>query len=84
MRTALIHYWLINRRGGEKVLSALAEMFPAADIFTHVYVPDVLPPELRRHRIATTFIGRLPGAARLYKGYLPLMPMAWKSGFTGI
>jgi glycosyltransferase involved in cell wall biosynthesis len=39
-------------------------------------VPDVLPPELRRHRIATTFIGRLPGAARLYKGYLPLMPMA--------
>lgn len=76
MRVALIHYWLVNWRGGEKVLSALAELFPTADIFTHVYAPGVLPPELCQHRITTTFIGRLPRATRWYKGYLPLMPMA--------
>ena len=39
MNTALLHYWLTNMRGGEKVLLALAEMFPEADIFTHAYVP---------------------------------------------
>lgn len=76
MRVALIHYWLVNWRGGEKVLAALAELFPLADIFTHVCRSEILPPELRTHRITTTFIGRLPGAARWYKGYLPLMPMA--------
>ena len=37
MRTALLHYWLTNVRGGEKVLSALGEMLPEADIFTHAY-----------------------------------------------
>lgn len=35
MKTALLHYWLTNMRGGEKVLAALGEMFPGADIFTH-------------------------------------------------
>jgi len=34
MKTAIVHYWLINMRGGEKVLEALLEMFPAADIYT--------------------------------------------------
>ena len=32
MKTALLHYWLTNVRGGEKVLYAIAEMFPDADI----------------------------------------------------
>lgn len=38
-RVALIHYWLVGMRGGEKVLEALCRMFPQADIFTHVVVP---------------------------------------------
>ena len=33
MKTALLHYWLTNMRGGEKVLAALGEMLPEADIF---------------------------------------------------
>ena len=35
MKTALLHYWLTNVRGGEKVLAALGEMLPEADVFTH-------------------------------------------------
>jgi len=31
---------------------------------------------IRRHRVRTSFIGSLPRAARLYKRYLPLMPLA--------
>ena len=34
MKTALLHYWLTNVRGGEKVLAALAGMLPDADLFT--------------------------------------------------
>ena len=40
MKTALLHYWLTNMRGGEKVLAALGDIFPDADIFTHAYVPE--------------------------------------------
>lgn len=43
MRVAIVHYWLVSMRGGEKVLEALCQLFPEADIFTHVYDPDSSP-----------------------------------------
>lgn len=76
MKTALIHYWLVNERGGEKVLAKLAEMFPDADLFTHVYDPSAVPEVIRRLNIRTTFIQKLPFAKILYKNYLSLMPWA--------
>lgn len=76
MRVALIHYWLVGMRGGEKVLEALCRLYPDADIFTHVYVPGAVSETIRRHRVRTTFIDRLPRAPALYKRYLPLMPTA--------
>ena len=76
MKVAIIHYWLVGMRGGEKVLEALCEIFPQADIFTHVYVPEAVSDTIRQHRVTTTFIGSLPAAPRLYKKYLPLMPLA--------
>jgi glycosyltransferase involved in cell wall biosynthesis len=76
MKVAIVHYWLVGMRGGEKVIEALCEMYPQADIFTHVYVPEMVSDTLRRHRIIPTFINSLPRAARMYKTYLPLMPLA--------
>jgi len=76
MRVALIHYWLVSWRGGERVLEAIANLLPGADLFTHVARPSVLPPSLRRRRITESPIARLPFARRLYPFYLPLMPRA--------
>jgi len=76
MRVALVHYWLVSMRGGEKVLEELCQLFPQADIFTHVYDPDAISPIIKRHRIRTTFVNSLPFAKKLYRRYLPLMPMA--------
>lgn len=76
MKVALIHYWLITMRGGEKVLEALCELYPDADIFTHVYDPSTMSAEIRKHKVNTTFINRLPKAKTMYQSYLPLMPMA--------
>ncbi len=76
MRVAIIHYWLVGMRGGEKVLESLCRMFPEADIFTHVYLPGRISPVINRHRVRTTSIAKLPFAARLYQKYLPLMPRA--------
>lgn len=76
MRVALIHYWLVSMRGGEKVLEALLELFPEADVFTHVYAPENVSPAIRQRRVNTTFIQKLPFAAAHYPKYLPLMPLA--------
>lgn len=76
MKTALIHYWLVGMRGGEKVLEALCRLFPEADIFTHVYCPEAVSETIRKHPVKTTFINKLPGARKHYQHYLPLMPMA--------
>jgi len=76
LRVAIIHYWLVGMRGGEKVLEEICALFPQAEIFTHVLDPEAISPALRQHQIHTTFINGLPGARKHYQKYLPLMPMA--------
>jgi len=67
LRVAIIHYWLVGMRGGEKVVEALCELYPQADIFTHVYNPHAVSDTINRHPVATTFIQSLPRAAQWYK-----------------
>jgi len=76
MKTAIVHYWLVNIRGGEKVIEALLEMFPDADIFTHVYNPKKMSPLIKERRVFTSRINRLPFSKKLYRIYMPLMPDA--------
>jgi len=76
MKVAIVHYWLINMRGGEKVIEALLEMYPNADIFTHVYNPKKTSALINSKRIFTSRINKLPFAKKLYQFYMPLMPNA--------
>lgn len=76
MRIAIIHYWLVGMRGGEKVLEEIASLYPQADIYTHVADPTRLSPALADRNIQQTFIGGLPFARRAYKAYLSFMPRA--------
>jgi glycosyltransferase involved in cell wall biosynthesis len=76
MKVAIVHYWLLNMRGGEKVIEALLEMFPQADIFTHVYNPKEVSGIINSRRVVTSRINRLPFAKKLYQLYMPLMPNA--------
>lgn len=73
MRAAIVHYWLLNWRGGEKVLEALCRLLPDADIFTLFYDPHVVSDEIRRHRVTASFLNPL---RRYYRRLLPLMPVA--------
>ena len=75
MKVAIIHFWFVSMRGGEKMIEALVEMFPDADIYTHVYNPAVSA-KINKQRIFTSRINRLPFAKKLYQLYLPLMPRA--------
>lgn len=75
MKVALVHYWLTGMRGGEKVLEALCELYPDADIFTLVVAPEQLSPTLQAHKITTSFLQRI-GGVKHYKKMLALMPFA--------
>lgn len=76
MRIAIVHYWLVGMRGGEKVIESLCRLYPQADIFTHCVDKEQLSPLLKNKTIYTTFINNLPFAIRYYKYYLPFMPLA--------
>jgi glycosyltransferase involved in cell wall biosynthesis len=76
MKTAIVHFWLVNMRGGEKVIEALLEMLENADIFTHVYKPKSISPLINSKRVFTSRINKLPFAKKLYQLYMPLMPNA--------
>lgn len=76
MKVAIVHYWLVGMRGGERVLERMLALFPQADIYTHVYIPEKVSAAIRQRTVRTTFIDRIPGARRHYQKFLPLMPMA--------
>src|SRR6266581_4101997 len=73
MRVAIVHYWLLNQRGGEAVLEALLRLLPDADLFTLFYDPERVSPAIRARRITASFLNPL---RRHYRTLLPLMPMA--------
>jgi glycosyltransferase involved in cell wall biosynthesis len=76
MRTAIVHYWLLNQRGGEKVVDALCRLLPGADIYTLFCDPATLSPAMRTHGVTTSFLNPLRS---YYRSLLPLMPMALES-----
>jgi glycosyltransferase involved in cell wall biosynthesis len=71
-----VHDWLTGMRGGEKVLEALCELHPRADIFTLIHDRGSVSRSIESHRIATSFVQWLPFARSKYRSYLPLFPLA--------
>ncbi|MFO7962790.1 MAG: glycosyltransferase [Desulfobacterales bacterium] len=76
MKVAIIHYWLINTRGGEKVLEVLCDIFPDADIYTLVLKSSAVSKNILSHKITTSFIQKLPYGIKKYQNYIPLHPFA--------
>jgi glycosyltransferase involved in cell wall biosynthesis len=75
-RVALVHDWLTGMRGGEKVLEAIAELFPDATVHTLLHVRGSVSAPLERHPERRSFVQWLPSAVRHYRRYLPLFPTA--------
>lgn len=76
MKVAIVHYWLVTMRGGEKVLEELCKLYPEADIYTNVYDPSKISDEIKKHKIYTTKINKWPMAKKMYQKYMPFMPKA--------
>jgi len=76
MKVAIVHYWLVTMRGGEKVLEELCKIYPEADIYTNVYNKKNISETIKKHKIYTTKVNKYPFAKKLYQKYMPFMPNA--------
>ncbi|HEX6460661.1 MAG TPA: glycosyltransferase [Thermoleophilaceae bacterium] len=83
-RVALVHDFLLDLRGAERVFLEMCDLWPDADVFTAVY--DVAGTEGRfAHRnVRTSFLQRLRPTSRTFRALLPLYPSAIESlDFSG-
>lgn len=73
---AIVHDYLTQFGGAERVLLALMKLFPHAPVFTLVYDRDKMPVAMEKARLKTSFLQRLPLARRHYRYFPLLMPLA--------
>lgn len=78
MKVAIIHYWFISRRGGEKVVENILKLFPDADIYTLFYDKEQYGDHLQGHKIYTSVLDK-PFFRKRYKAVFPLYPIAINS-----
>jgi glycosyltransferase involved in cell wall biosynthesis len=76
-RVALSHEWLSTPGGSEKVVLAILDLVPHAELFTTVYDREQWP-ELAGHGVHPTWLDRIPGARTNYPRLLPLMDAAFR------
>jgi len=76
LRVAIVHYWFVGRAGGERVVEALAEIFPQADLFSLVADRATLAPILQKRKMQTSFLQKVPGARTFHRHFLFLQPFA--------
>lgn len=77
MKVAIIQEWLVTVGGSDKVVKAIFDVFPEADIFTLVAKKNVCDElGIPWERVHTSFIQKLPKATTSHRAYLPLFPFA--------
>jgi glycosyltransferase involved in cell wall biosynthesis len=78
-RVALVHDFLVDVRGAERVFLALCDLFPLADLFTAVYDEDGTEGRFAGRTVRTSFLQRVRPTARTFRALLPLYPTAMES-----
>lgn len=79
MKIALVHDWLTNMGGAERVLINFKQLFPDAPIYTTIYNPENLDEELKNIDVRTSFLQNKRKAKTNHQKYFPFMPMAFES-----
>src|SRR6059058_2383426 len=79
MKVALVHDYLNQMGGAERVVLAFHEIFPDAPIYTSIYDPQRVDPAFQKMDIRTTFMQKLPLVTKYHQPYLPFYPFAMES-----
>lgn len=78
MKVAIVHDYLSQFGGAERVVSEMARIFRDAPIYTSIFHPDMTWPEINHYRVFTTWLQNVPGSKRYFKLLLPLYPIVFE------
>ena len=78
MKIAIVHDYLNQRGGAERVVDAISNIFPDAPIYTSIYFPDDTFPGFKNKDIRTSFMQNFPFIRRHFKKYFFIYPFAFK------
>ena len=79
MKVAIVHDFLSQYGGAEKVIEVFNGLFPDAPIFTPIYVQNKLPPIFKEMNIKASFMQKFPFLDKNFKKYLIFYPKAIES-----
>lgn len=79
MKIALVHDWLVNLSGAERVLIELHKIFPDAPIYTLFHNKKFTSQYFTEAEIRPSFLQKIPGITKNYKYFFFLMPTAIES-----
>ena len=74
LRVAIVHDYLNQQGGAERVAEVFSRMFPGAPIFTSIYRPDSVDPYWRTVDVRTSFLQRLGPRPQACKGFATAVP----------
>ncbi len=78
LKVAIIHDWLIDIGGAEKVVAELFKIFPNADVYTLIAQKSTVE-RLGLERVSQSYLGRVPFIRKFYRIALPFFPTAVES-----
>jgi glycosyltransferase involved in cell wall biosynthesis len=78
-RVALVHDFLLDIRGAERVFMAMCDIWPDADVFTAVYDEQGTEGRFAHRNVHTSFLQKLRPTSRTFRALLPLYPSAIES-----
>ena len=77
MKVAIVQEWLVTVGGSDKVVKAILDVFPDADIYTLVAKKEVCDElGIPWEKVHTSFIQKMPLGTKKHRAYLPLFPFA--------
>ncbi|HOP80010.1 MAG TPA: glycosyltransferase family 4 protein, partial [Armatimonadota bacterium] len=78
MKLAIVHDYLNQMGGAEKVVEVFHDMYPSAPIFTSVYIPENVSEKFKTADIRTSFMQKLPFVRKFSRHYLATYPYAFE------
>jgi glycosyltransferase involved in cell wall biosynthesis len=82
LRILIVHEWLYTWAGAERVLEELLTLLPQADILAGIVTPEMRARHPIARRAIESWVGRMPGARRHHRWFLPLHAAAFASHDT--
>jgi glycosyltransferase involved in cell wall biosynthesis len=79
LKVALVHDYLNQYGGAERVLEELHSLFPSAPVYTSMYWPEKMSATIRGLDVRTSFMQKLPLVTRNHQPFLLLYPLAFES-----